>query len=235
MDTFAHDLILMCDHIHAMHRNAARALLEADLALAESVLSEVDRLDELRVRCEDRAFALLALEAPVARDLRRIVSGISIVEDLSRMGALSVHIATAARRRHPERALPADVEGFFREMASVCGRITESMREILITYDVELALSMAQDDDGVDDIHHHLFTLTTNERRWPHGSRATVDVTLLSRYFERYADHAVEIAARVVYMATGYKPAEYLDRRESEADDRQIRERLAKLERHFDN
>ncbi|MBV7295845.1 phosphate signaling complex protein PhoU [Corynebacterium sp. TAE3-ERU12] len=233
MDHLGHDLILMCDHIHGMNESAAKALFDANLEAAESVLSGIDHLDELRLRCEERAIELLSLEAPVARDLRQIVSGIYIVEDLTRMGSLSVHIANIARRRHPEKALPERVEGFLKEMARNCDSITKSMREILITYDVDLALSMARQDDAVDDIHQHLATLTTSEDRWPYNSRVTVDVTLLSRYFERYADHAVEVSSRMVYLATGYKPAEYLERQQSHAESKELQKRLETLERNF--
>src|SRR5699024_3076622 len=106
--------------------------------------------------------------------------------------------------------------------------------EVLTTYDVELALTMAQEDDSIDDIHQHLFSLTTSDT-WEHSSKVTVDVTLLSRYYERFADHAVEVAARVVYLATGYKPGEYLDRIEGQEELDQLRTRISNLERHFDN
>lgn len=234
MDNLAHDLIVMCDKIHDMNRQASTALFEADLAAAESVLESVDKLDELRQRSETRAIELLALEGPVAGDLRQIVSGIYIVEDMARMGALSVHIARTARRRHPAKAIPEDTEGYFREMAKVCDSIVVHTREILTTYDVELALTMAQEDDSIDDIHQHLFTLTTSDD-WAHSSKETVDVTLLSRYYERFADHAVEVAARIVYLATGYKPREYMDRIKNEAELEHLRVRISNLERHFDN
>ncbi len=230
---FAHGLIVMCDHVHSMHRNACKALFEADTNLAETVLSSIDRLDELRRDAEDRAFNLLAREAPVAGDLRQVVSGIYIVEDIARMGALSVHIASVARRRYPHRALPVAVEGYFREMARVSDQMTLDVRQVLIDYDVQLALKANNDDDGIDDIHSHLFTLTTsaNSENTP---AQTVDITLLSRYFERYADHLVEVAARVVYLATGHKRDDYLNKLESEEERNSIRRRLEHLERHFD-
>ncbi|WP_027019611.1 phosphate signaling complex protein PhoU [Corynebacterium sputi] len=234
MDNLAHDLLLMCDQIHDMNRKASKALFDADIAAAETVLGSVDKLDELRERSETRAIELLALEGPVAGDLRQIISGIYIVEDMARMGALSVHIAKTARRRHPDKAVPADTEGYFREMAKVCDSIVTHTREILTTYDVEMALTMAQEDDSIDDIHQHLFSLTTSDT-WAHSSKVTVDVTLLSRYYERFADHAVEVAARVVYLATGYKPGEYLGRIEGQEELDQLRTRISNLERHFDN
>lgn len=234
MDNLAHGLIVMCDHVHGMHRAAAKALFDADLEAAESVLSSLDKLDEFRISAEDRAFELLAREAPVARDLRQVVSGIYIVEDMARMGALSVHIANTARRRHPEKALPEQVEGFFREMASVADKITHDTRQVLIDYDVASALQINDDDDAIDDIHSHLFTLTTSDE-WKHSPAETVDVTLLSRYFERYADHGVAVAARIVYLATGYKQEDYMHELDTEERRASISKRLSDLERHFNS
>lgn len=232
MDNLAHSLIVMCDHVHSMHSTANRALFNADLVAAEEVLSLMDPLDEIRKDAEQRAFELLAREAPVAGDLRQVVSGIYIVEDICRMGALSVHIANTARRRHPEKALPEPVEGFFREMASVSESMTHETRQVLIDYDVDQALAIDKTDDSIDDIHQHLFTLTTADG-WPHTPQETVDITLLSRFYERYADHAVEVAARIVYLATGYKQTEYLDKLEGDRDQQHFARRLEDLERHL--
>lgn len=232
MDNLAHSLIVMCDRVGTMHKLANKALFEADLVSAETVLSQIDSLEDLRRDAEQRAFELLAREAPVAGDLRQIVSGLYIVEDISRMGALSVHIANVARRRHPNKALPEPVEGFFREMASVSEQMTHETRQVLIDYDVDQALALDKIDDSIDDIHQHLFTLT-NDDNWPHSPAQTVDVTLLSRFYERYADHAVEVAARIIYLATGYKRDVYLDKLEDERDQRSFNQRLQALERHL--
>lgn len=232
MDALAHGLIVMCDHVHGMHRAAAKALFDADLEAAEQVLSSIDKLDELRTSAEERAFELLAREAPVARDLRQVVSGIYIVEDISRMGALSVHIANVARRRFPEKALPEDITGFFQEMAKVSDQLTHDTRQVLIDYDVDLAMKVNHDDDAIDDIHAHLLQVTTSPE-WTGTPAQTVDITLLSRYFERYADHAVEVSTRVVYLATGYKWGDYLERIEDEKQRDSISRRLEYLERHF--
>lgn len=232
MDNLAHSLIVMCDRVRVMHAQANKALFNADLKAAESVLTQIDPLEDLRLDAENRAFELLAREAPVAGDLRQIVSGLYIVEDISRMGALSVHIASIARRRHPNKVLPAPIEGFFKEMASVSEEMTHETRQVLIDYDVDQALALDKTDDSIDDIQQHLFTLTNSED-WPYSPHETVDVTLLSRFYERYADHAVEVAARIVYLATGEKRDEYLNRLEDERDQLSIERRLEDLERHL--
>src|SRR5690625_6233335 len=104
LNAFAHDLIVMCDGVSAIMHKASQALLTAELQPAEEAISLSDELDEVRLRSEERAMELLALENPVAKDLRQVVSSIYIVEDLQRMSELAKHIANAARRRQIGRA-----------------------------------------------------------------------------------------------------------------------------------
>ncbi|GAA5065908.1 phosphate signaling complex protein PhoU [Nocardia callitridis] len=188
----------------AMDR-ATQALLQADLGLAEQVIGEGDRIAELIQDAEERAFALLALQAPVAGDLRQVISAIQIVSDVNRMGALALHVAKVSRRRHPNHALPEAVNGYFAEMGRVAVSMGASAKEVLETRDPERAAQLNQDDEAMDDLHRHLFTLLM-DREWKHGVAAAVDVTLLGRYYERFADHAVEIGRRVIFLATGVLP-----------------------------
>lgn len=188
----------------AMDR-ATQSLLQADLALAEQVIGESDRIGELISDAEERAFALLALQAPVAGDLRQVVSAIQIVNDVNRMGVLAVHVAKVTRRRHPQPALPEEVNGYFAEMGRIAVSMGHSAREVLESRDPERAAQLNQDDEAMDDLHRHLFTLLM-DREWKHGVAAAVDITLLGRYYERFADHAVEIGRRVIFLVTGELP-----------------------------
>ncbi len=186
---------------------ATQSLLQADLTLAEEVISEHDRITEISVRCEERAFALLALQAPVAGDLRSVVSGIQVVSDIDRMGALALHVAKIARRRHPNHVLPEEVNGYFAEMGRLAVALGSGAREVLETRDPERAAQLREEDDAMDDLHRHLFTVLM-DRDWKHGVAAAVDVTLLGRFYERFADHAVEVARRVIFLVTGKMPAD---------------------------
>ncbi|WP_067647263.1 phosphate signaling complex protein PhoU [Nocardia harenae] len=190
----------------AMER-ATQSLLQADLGLAEQVLSQDDRITEMITDAEERAFALLALQAPVAGDLRQVVSAIQIVNDVNRMGALAQHVAKVTRRRHPAHALPEAVNGYFAEMGRIAVSMGVSAKEVLATRDPERALELNEEDEAMDDLHRHLFTLLM-DRDWKHGVAAAVDVTLLGRYYERFADHAVEIGRRVVFLVTGELPTD---------------------------
>lgn len=232
MRTFAHDLSQMSDRVRTMMSQACTALFDANIDIAEVVLSSIDTIEELRKRAERTSFELLALEGPVARDLRQVVSGTYIVEDLSRMAALAVHIAQITRRRHPDNVLPDLVDPFFREMARLVDDIGEKLHDVLVTYDPERAMELALDDDAVDDLHEHMFQLTV-KRDWPYPVSAAVDVTLLSRFFERYSDHAVNIGTRVVYLATGKEPEEYETTRRSEEQQETMREQFNEIRRRY--
>ncbi len=195
----------MCGLAGVAMERATQSLLQADLALAEQVITDHDRISEISVRAEEAAFMLLALQGPVAGDLRAIVSGIQIVADVDRMGALALHVAKIARRRHPQHALPEEVNGYFAEMGRVAVELSRSAQEVLETLDPEKASRIREEDDAMDDLHRHLFSVLM-DKDWKHGVTAAVDVTLLSRFYERFADHAVEVARRVIFTATGSFP-----------------------------
>lgn len=232
LESFAHDLIVMCDSVQSIMANASEALLTSSLEPAEQALSTADELEEVRVRCEERAVALLALEGPVARDLRQVVSSIYIVEDFDRMAALAMHIAKAARRRHPESALPDPMKGYFQEMARLVGEMAEKTRDILVDPNADVALVLSEDDDAVDDLNEYMLTLLT-QREWEHSTREAVDVALLARYYERYADHCVNVAARIVYLSSGLNPTQYVEKQERDRAEADMTQRFEELERLF--
>jgi phosphate transport system protein len=197
----------MCGLAGTAMERATQALLQADLALAEQVITDHEQISMMSVRAEETAFVLLALQAPVAGDLRAIVSSIQIVADVDRMGALALHVAKIARRRHPQHALPEEVNGYFAEMGRVAVELGQSAREVLISRDPQKAAQIRDEDDAMDDLHRHLFSVLM-DREWRHGVAAAVDVTLLGRFYERFADHAVEIARRIIFQVTGHAPDE---------------------------
>jgi phosphate transport system protein len=195
----------MCGLAGAAMEGATQALLQADLVLAEQIISNHEKVATLSAQAEENAFILLALQAPVAGDLRAIVGAIQIVADIDRMGTLALHVAKLARRRHPQHALPEEVNGYFAEMGRVAVELGNSAQEVLLSHDPEKAARIREEDDAMDDLHRHLFTVLM-DREWKHGVAAAVDVTLLGRFYERFADHAVEVARRVIFQATGEFP-----------------------------
>ena len=197
----------MCGWAGAAMKKATQALLDADVALADQVIGDHDQLVAKRARAEQAAFALLALQQPVAGDLREITTAIQIMADADRMGALAVHVAKIARMRHPQHALPEDVRGCFTEMGSVAVAMGESAGQALAAGDSHKAARLRVEDDAMDNLHRQLFTMLL-DRSWTHGVPPAVDAALLGRFYERFADHAVEIGRRLVFKVTGALPPE---------------------------
>jgi phosphate transport system protein len=201
----ADHLAEMCAAVASAMEKATTALLERDLRLAEDVISDDARIDNLRAIAEDRSYAALALQAPVATDLRVVLSAIHAAGALERMGDLALHVAETVSRRHPEHVLPEQVRPYFAEMGRVAVTLALKAGEVIRSRNLEQASELESDDDAMDDLHRHMFTVLM-ARDWPHGVAAAVDVTLLARFYERYADHAVSVARRVIYMVTGRMP-----------------------------
>jgi phosphate transport system protein len=195
----------MCGLAGLAMQRASGALLQADLVLAEQVIADHETISAMSARAEQKAFVLLARQTPVAGDLRAIVSSIQNVADIERMGALAVHVAKVIQRRHPQPVLPEQVNGYFAEMGRLAVELSANTQEVLLSRDPYRAARIRQEDDAMDDLHGHLFTVLI-DRQWEHGSAAAVDVTLLGRFYERFADHTVDIAHRVIFQTTGKHP-----------------------------
>jgi phosphate transport system protein len=181
---------------------ATQALLNSDLSAAEAVISGDDHIDELTSEVERRAYEAAALQQPVATDLRIVIGSLRISSSLERMGDLAVHVAKQARLRYPNSSIPDELRTTFAEMGSLADAITAKTATVITTKDVNLGPDIENYDSEVDRLHRQLFS-TVLSADWSHGVEAAIDATLLSRYYERYADHAVSIARRVVHIATG--------------------------------
>lgn len=201
----AEELANMCSMSATAMELATRALLDTDLGLAEQVIGDDAKIDDARSACEEHAYALLALQAPVATDLRTVLAAIHAAESLERMGDLALHVAKAARRRHPNPVLPEQVRPYFAEMGRVAVELARRAEQVILNKDIDQARSLEEADDEMDDLHRHLFSVIM-DKEWPHGVASAVDVTLLGRFYERFADHAVSVAKRVVFVVTGRMP-----------------------------
>ncbi|MDX6223740.1 MAG: phosphate transport system protein [Frankiales bacterium] len=206
LDAITDALVEMTRLVGSAMARATTALLDADLALAESVIAADDQVDALYRQVEEQALDLLARQSPVAGDLRTVVTSLRIVADLERMGDLADHVASVARRRFPASAVPAELRGTVLEMGQVAQRIVTKAGSVIASRDVDSATELERDDDAMDSLHKRLFSLILADD-WDGGVEAAIDVTLVGRYYERYADHAVSVARRVVFLVTGERPA----------------------------
>src|SRR5689334_11061278 len=212
LDSIGDALVEMARLVGSAIGRATTALLDADLKLAESVIAADEKVDDLQRDLEDRAIALLARQQPVATDLRTVVTSLRMSADLERCGDLARHVAQLARLRFPGRAVPDDLHRTVLEMGQLAQRLMPQAGEVLLTRDVDAALQLEQDDDRMDELHRMIFPHLMDDR-WQHGVETAVDVTLVGRYYERFADHAVSVARRMVYLVTGEYADEYADDR----------------------
>jgi phosphate transport system protein len=195
-------LVEMANAVGSQMSTATTSLLDADVALADLVIAGDEQIDATRESIDQRCFTLLARQQPVATDLRAIVTATRMTSDLERMGDLAQHIAKVARRRFPEHAVPQEVRPVFLEAGHVAEMLVAKAGNVIATRDVEAARELETDDDAMDRLHRGLFRQLLSDD-WPHGIETAIDITLLGRYYERFADHAVSVARRVVYLVTG--------------------------------
>ena len=182
--------------------NATRAFNDSNVSLAETVIADDDKIDIAALELDELAINILARQQPVARDLRIVVSALRISASLERMGDMAEHIAQLARYRFPDKVVPKSLRSTFAELGSLDVAIAQKLVELLKTEDVRLAEEIRNDDDRIDALHLSVFDKVLGET-WKGGAVDTVDATLASRYHERFADHAVSIAKKVQYLATG--------------------------------
>jgi phosphate transport system protein len=183
-------------------QNATQAFNESNVGLAETVIAQDDKIDALAAELDELAIQILARQQPVARDLRIVVSALRISASLERMGDMAEHIAQLARYRFPEKVVPKSLRPTFVEMGRLDVEIARKLTELLQTEDVAIAEYIRNEDDKVDELHVSVFDKVLGEK-WKGEAVDTVDATLASRYHERFADHAVSIAKKVQYLATG--------------------------------
>jgi phosphate transport system protein len=202
LDSIVEELVDMTQEVKVAVARATQALLTADAEVAERVISDDAAIDAARERVEERSFELLALQQPVASDLRMLVAALRMVADLERMGDLSVHVAKVARLRIPSVAVPDEIIPTIERMATVAEKMVGTVAGVIAERDVEGARRLEEDDEEIDQLRRSSFRLMLDES-WPHGVEPAVDIALLGRYYERIADHAVSLARRVVYLVTG--------------------------------
>lgn len=205
LDEVGKRVLTMTRSITVAMEQASQALLDADLVLAEQVMADDSRVDAMRTELEDRCFQLLAQQQPVATDLRVVISTIHLASDLERMGDLAIHIAKIARLRYPERAVPPEAKDVISQMAEVALSLVTKVADVVDGRDVALAQAIEAEDDSMDALRRKLFTIVLSAN-WARGTEAAIDMTLLGRYYERYADHAVAVARRVIFIVTGERP-----------------------------
>jgi phosphate transport system protein len=185
----------------AMH-DATTAILTVDLNCAEKVIAADDVIDEIQHELDARTINLMARQQPVASDLRILVTSLRMSADLERMGDLAHHVAKQARMRYPNSAVPAELIPTITAMGLVADKLVDKLSSVMEHRDTVRALEIETDDDEMDKLHRDLISILLADD-WQHGIETAIDMTLLGRYYERFADHAVSISRRVYFSVTG--------------------------------
>ncbi len=202
LDSVTDTLVELSSIVSSAIDKATHAILTANLAEAEEVISADDRVDNLQHELDARIIDIIARQQPVASDLRALVTALRMSADLERMGDMAHHVAKITRLRHPNAAVPSELLLTIEEMGKVAKVIADKAGEVISSRDIDKALEVERDDDEMDKLHRKLFT-TLLDPNWKHGTETAIDITLIGRYYERFADHAVSVARRVYYLVTG--------------------------------
>lgn len=195
-------LVAMADLVGNAIRGATEALLADDLTIAEIVIAGDAEINKLNADVEEISLLIAALQAPMATDLRLVMGAIRISGSLERMGDLAVHIAKQVRLRYPSPSIPAELSDTFEKMGKAASKIVEQAGEVIATRNTALADDMNKYDDILDNLHRELFAVVLSDD-WTHGVESAIDVTLLSRFYERFGDHAVSVSRRIIQIVTG--------------------------------
>lgn len=207
LDGVSQSLVDLATMVTDSMQKATSALLNAELSIAEEVISADEKIDTYQHELDSRIIDIIARQQPVASDLRALITALRMSADLERMGDLSHHIAKVARLRHPESAVPQELQSTIRTMGEVASKISEKVGTVIETRNTLMALELEKDDDEMDSLHRSLITVLTSGS-WDKGVPSAIDITLLGRYYERFADHAVSVSRRVYFLVTGeFAPA----------------------------
>jgi phosphate transport system protein len=196
-------LVAMADAVRSAMSQATSSLLRVDAELAQRVISGDAVVNERHRMLDERVYGLLARQAPVASDLRLLFTALHIGADLERMGDLAKHVAKVGLRRHPHPAVPASLASVIADMAAVADRIAAKIVTVLSVPDAVDAATLALDDDEMDRLNEGLFVILLGAA-WRDGVESAVDGAMLGRFYERYADHAVNAGRRMYFFVTGH-------------------------------
>ncbi|OBI42239.1 hypothetical protein A5707_06355 [Mycobacterium kyorinense] len=183
--------------------HATHALLLADMGTAEAVIGGYKEIAATSSTAEETTFLLLALQPPAATELRAAVNAIRIAADAERMGELAVNVAEIARRHHPRHAVPAEVSGRVAELSALAVALAWTAQEVLLSREPQLTPRACRSESAIGELHRQLLAVLIDPR-WPYDVAAGVGVALVSRLYERFADHAVRIAERCALQPNGY-------------------------------
>ena len=203
LDDVRADMVRMAAMATEMMTRATDALLEADMVMAQDIIDHDDDIDVLSLSIEDRCFRLLALQAPMAADLRVLAASMRINSDLERSADLAVNICKGARRIYGHE-IPPRLRGIISQMSEEAVRITRLAVDAYVDNNGPLGAALDDIDNRLDQLQAEFVEAMFEAHN--HAALAlqpAVQLALIARYYERIGDHAVNIGERVSFMASG--------------------------------
>ncbi|MGH7308194.1 MAG: phosphate signaling complex protein PhoU [Candidatus Rokuibacteriota bacterium] len=199
LDGLKQTLLAMGALVEDQIRRVMRALIERDGALAQDVIDRDRQVNAYDVEVDEKCVELLALHQPTAGDLRFITTAMKIVTDLERIGDQAVNIAQRAIELNEEPQLKPYID--LPRMAEKAQRMVKEALDAFVARDTELARQVCGKDEEVDGIKEQIFReLLTYMMSDPKTIPRAIRLMLVSRFLERVADHATNIAEMVIYM-----------------------------------
>jgi len=206
LDAIRDTIVTLAAHVTEAIPRATEALTENNLALAQSVIEDDVELDRLSLEIEERSYALIALQQPMASDMRAIVTAMKINGEYERSGDLAVNICKGLRRSYGMKLTPR-LRGLITAMNDEAVRLTRLSVDAYAERNAGLAAALPDMDDRLDDLQvdfiEAIFEASAEDEL---NLQETVQLALIARYYERIGDHAVNIGERVLYMVTGVAP-----------------------------
>lgn len=183
-----------------------QVLLAGDLAEAQRLVDDDDEIDRLAIEIEEQAFNLIALQAPVAGELRRLVTIIKMAGEIERSADLMVNVCKASRRMYGAELTP-QIRGVLAAMAREANKMLRLSIDAFADQNASLAVALADIDDELDQLNRDIVeAIFAAHREDAIELAAAVQLALIARYYERIGDHAVNVGERVNYMVTGWLP-----------------------------
>lgn len=197
-----HHLVEMTRLVEIAMSDATRALLTADIELAQKTITQDDAINAINNSIEQNCLEILSSNDLTQTEIRMTVASLRMSTTLERMGDLAAHVAKQARLRYPHISIPDELKSTFARMGEIANEIVKRTGQVIESGSLQYAADMTKNDEEMDAIHRELFSAVLSPN-WKYGVESAIDTTLLSRFYERFADHGVTIARRVAFVVTG--------------------------------
>jgi phosphate transport system protein len=218
LDEIRDEIVRLAALVSEFIPRGTEVLLANDMQGALDLIEADDELDALTLRIEEQCYHVLALQQPMASDLRSIVTAVWLTGELERSGDLMVNVAKAARRIYGADLDPR-LRGLIERMSEEAGRLMKLAVDAYVERNASLGAALDDIDDGLDQLHRdYIEAIMESHAVAGLTLQAAVQLALIGRYYERIGDHAVNIGQRVQYMVTGWMPDQVGGARASSGD-----------------